>query len=286
MVRCSMSDRIASFVLGSALSLALLDTPVVRAGELESCAESAPTTCGGTCGPDEECTLGFSGPIPLCQCVGRGCCQVDSDTCNDNVFPSQCEDGIFVSSGVCGVSCLPPPPTCGNSSPECDGPCSGTLACVPIPILGGCGCIDGGCCQVGDTCTDNVAFDQCPDGQIVLNGVCGTDCPGTAATATPTATVTATATVTQTATRTATKAPNGGGCDDPSDCLSGNCVDDTCCADPVCPPGQSCDNLPNPGTCSQDRAPVPAVSHAGVMVALLILSGIAGLTIRGRRHRS
>jgi hypothetical protein len=80
--------------------------------------------------------------------------------------------------------------------------------------------------------------------------------------------------------------PNGGACDDPVDCTSGNCVDDVCCADTSCPPGQSCDNPGNAGMCSPDpTAPAPALSRGGMLLALAILVALGGVAVL-RRHRA
>jgi MYXO-CTERM domain-containing protein len=67
--------------------------------------------------------------------------------------------------------------------------------------------------------------------------------------------------------------------------VSGNCVDDTCCAAAACPPGQSCDNPGNAGICSADpTAPAPSLSRTGIFVALalLILVGAVAM-LRPRR---
>ncbi len=104
-------------------------------------------------------------------------------------------------------------------------------------------------------------------------------------TVTPTATVTDTPTSTPTATPTSTGIPNGGGCNDPADCMSGNCVDDTCCAEPVCPPGESCDNPGNAGNCSPDpTAPAPVISRSGVLLALALLVAIGAVAVLRRRR--
>ena len=53
-------------------------------------------------------------------------------------------------------------------------------------------------------------------------------------------------------------------CVEPIDCISGNCVDDTCCLDPSCPPGQSCGVPGHAGTCAADiAAPAPTLSLSG-----------------------
>ena len=115
-----------------------------------------------------------------------------------------------------------------------------------------------------------------------------TNTPSPTQTRTPTVTPTTTASDTPTATATNTKLPDGGRCDDPLDCMSGNCVDDTCCADSSCPPSQSCNNPGSIGACSPDpTAPAPAISAGGVVlaVALLIAIGAAAI-VRSRRTTS
>jgi MYXO-CTERM domain-containing protein len=90
---------------------------------------------------------------------------------------------------------------------------------------------------------------------------------------------------TPTATPTHTPVPNGGACDDGADCLSGNCVDDTCCAEPACPPGQSCDNPGHAGECSLDPAePAPALSRGAVLFAAVLLLVLGGVAMRRRRR--
>jgi hypothetical protein len=121
-----------------------------------------------------------------------------------------------------------------------------------------------------------------------------TETPTSTLTETPTATRTSTATATDTATATATPSvtptragePNGGACADPADCLSGNCVDDVCCAEAVCPPGESCNN-PGPGNagiCSPDPvAPAPAISRTGLLLAIALVLAIGGAGFVRRR---
>ena len=107
------------------------------------------------------------------------------------------------------------------------------------------------------------------------------------ATNTPTATSTGTVTSTATTTPTATPAPNGSACDSPTDCVSGNCVDDTCCAEPSCPMGQSCNNPGHAGECSVDLAhPAPVLSPAGMLAAVAMLVGLGVLAVRRRRRRA
>jgi hypothetical protein len=87
-------------------------------------------------------------------------------------------------------------------------------------------------------------------------------------------------------TPTATKVPNGGACNDSIDCMSGNCVDDTCCAERFCPPGQSCDNPGHAGECSPDPSQrAPALSAGGVLAAVTLLLALGGVAMRRRRRR-
>jgi len=161
-----------------------------------------------------------------------------------------------------------------------------------------CTCLAIGCCLTASgLCDDDVVEFQCDQlqGQFVPGAICaGTGCqtptPSSTPTNTGTATSTGTATHTGTVTRTPTvtptktKVPNGGGCDDPADCISGNCVDDTCCMDRTCPPGESCDNPGNVGMCSPDpTSAAPALSDTGVWLAVALLIAIAGVAFPRRR---
>jgi hypothetical protein len=113
-----------------------------------------------------------------------------------------------------------------------------------------------------------------------------TNTPTETPTATPTETPTATPTETPTVTPTSTGVANGGACGAPTDCTSGNCVDAVCCADPSCPPGQSCDIPGNAGACSPDpTAPAPALSPSSALVALALLVVIGGLAVLRRTTR-
>ncbi len=76
--------------------------------------------------------------------------------------------------------------------------------------------------------------------------------------------------------------PDGAMCTDPSDCLSGNCVDDVCCNSPCDGPNASCDVPGREGTCV-NRAPAPALSGAGLLAAAALLAGLGGLGLL--RHK-
>jgi MYXO-CTERM domain-containing protein len=69
--------------------------------------------------------------------------------------------------------------------------------------------------------------------------------------------------------------------------MSGNCVDNTCCAETSCPPGQSCNNPGNAGTCSPNpSAPAPALSRGGVLAGAVLLLALGGLAVRRRQRRA
>ena len=210
---------------------------------------------------------------------------------------------------------------CGSASaPACDGFCPVTNeSCVPNPDNPDAGCVCQvvtGCCVVNadlHLCSNDVTAADCPGPfPFVPGGSCGGECviPGPPPCGNATAPAcegschdnqscvpnpdnpdagcvckAPTNTPTPSTTPTNTAVPNGGGCDDRSDCLSGNCVDDTCCAQASCPPGQSCNNPGNAGTCSPDpTAPAPAISRGGVMLALSLLVAIGGFALLRRRR--
>lgn len=177
----------------------------------------------------------------------------------------RCLPGAMLIGLACGLLALavprpglagPAPAPCGSTFPQCDGSCPANQACVGLGG-GACVCFPTGCCQMDSGTCENGAFEALCPGQFVAAGSCGVDC----------------------------KVPDGGRCADPVDCVSGNCVDDTCCADPSCPSGQSCDNPGNVGLCSADAvAPAPAVSPGGAIAAVSFLIAIGGVALlRSRR---
>jgi MYXO-CTERM domain-containing protein len=154
---------------------------------------------------------------------------------------------------------------CNTSAPYCDGSCDFTnaTACYGEPVgnATACSCVLTGCCrgQLNSTmCEDLVPQPACVDGIFVANGTCANDC----------------------------KIPDGGSCEDPADCESGNCVDDFCCDTACAGPEQQC-NLPGQeGICSSTAAPAPAASPTGLVIglALLIAVGAVAMLRRARAH--
>jgi hypothetical protein len=79
---------------------------------------------------------------------------------------------------------------------------------------------------------------------------------------------------------------DGAECDDPADCISGNCVDDFCCNTPCTEPNEICDQPGNEGLCvALQEAPAPTLSGIGLLVASGLLAGIGSLGLLRRRRK-
>jgi CHRD domain-containing protein len=93
---------------------------------------------------------------------------------------------------------------------------------------------------------------------------------------------TATPTGTPTATPTRTPVPIGGACNTPSQCSSTFCVDGVCCDTPCTGPLTKC-NLPGQaGTCASAAAEAPTLTPWGLIVAAILLTGVAAFALRQR----
>ena len=108
--------------------------------------------------------------------------------------------------------------------------------------------------------------------------------------ATPTVTLTApptaTPTVTLTATPTNTLASLGAACNAPGECQSGFCASGVCCNTACDQPFQQC-NLPGrAGLCSSTGVPAPAMSRPGLLLGVLLLTGVGVLALARRRITS
>jgi len=105
--------------------------------------------CNGTCPANQAC-VGLGGGA--CVCFPTGCCQVDSNTCENNAFEALCP-GQFVAAGTCGVDCKTP---------------NGGSCADPADCVSG-NCVDDICC----------ADPSCPPGQSCNNpgnvGICSAD---------------------------------------------------------------------------------------------------------------
>jgi hypothetical protein len=107
--------------------------------------------------------------------------------------------------------------------------------------------------------------------------------PTNTPTNTPTATPTGTPTATPTATPTNTRIPIGGACSVASQCASpGFCVDSVCCDTACTDPLMRCNLAGQIGTCASDAAAAPTLTPWGLLVAALLLSGVAAFALRYR----
>lgn len=207
--------------------------------------------------------LAVSGTL-LSAALSRPSVGLDVTPCGDITNVSICAEGACPSGERCGVV-------------------NDTCGCLPLGCcdLSQCAGAELGCAQAAEPlCEDTTAL-EC-DSVFHPGETCTMDgCVSVTSTPTPTATQTATATATETPT--GTRSGDGAMCDDPNDCISGNCVDDVCC-DTVCDqPEQAC-NLPgNEGVCSSIAAPAPAASPTGLLIAGLLLVVIAAVGFARRR---
>jgi hypothetical protein len=110
-----------------------------------------------------------------------------------------------------------------------------------------------------------------------------TNTPTNTPTATPTNTPTQTPTVTPTGTPTNTPlVPIGGACATPAQCSTGFCVTGVCCDTACADPLMRCNLAGQTGTCASTAAEAPTLTPWGLIVAALLLTGIAGFALRYR----
>jgi len=225
-----------------------------------------------------------------------GCCKPAAGGCVNNSNPGACDalNGVFELGLVCAddnASCREPTSGCcyliegfcdtNSSELECIGP----AIFVPGPAV--CASIDVARGEQAQTSFLG-PFEEC-----IRITETPTSTPTSTPTETPTDTPSETPTGTPTDTPTDTPAqvptetpdlPDGSECDDPDDCMSGNCVDDVCC-DSECDGALESCNLPGTaGTCTPITAEAPAVSGrmlAGAML-LLMMVGAVSLLVRTR----
>ncbi|MEO8603973.1 MAG: hypothetical protein ABI629_15465 [bacterium] len=187
-----------------------------------------------------------------------------------------------VNSSACAVGMCPSGQACTALNDSCT--CQPTGCCQPSACDSSAPAACARAAQIPAACSGDVVEADCHGdffpGALCSDGGCAT--PSGTATATPTATATATATASATATN--TRQPDGGLCDDPADCVSGNCVDDVCCDTACNLPQQAC-NLPGrEGVCSSVVAAAPAASPTGLVLIGLALFLVGGAALwRARR---
>ena len=159
--------------------------------------------------------------------------------------------------------------TCSSCAANCTTFQGTMLECCENP--------DGNGCATVTTC--NFMSALCLQTGTSPTGFCTGSC---LISPTPTETPTGTPTVTPTN----TPVPPGGACATPSQCSTGFCVDGVCCDSPCSDPLTKC-NLPGKvGMCSRvPTAGAPALTPTALLLALVVLGGLAAIALR-RRVRS
>lgn len=247
-----------------------------------------PRQDGQTCRISEQCASG------ICLhgiCCGSFCengqrCDVPGyeGTCTDPVENgerctdgTQCQSGFCVGGFCCGSPQCPPGQFCNTG--ECGPPAPPGVPCNGDEQCATGNCVDGYCCTtptcpvdqrcdipgmegmcrstlpIGQPCTQD---GQCTSGNCVDNICCSvSECGPGESCAVPgrEGICSALPTATPTPTRTPTPKPQGFPCGADGECVSGNCVDDTCCNVPFCPPNQYCNISGSTGTCAP-RKPI------------------------------
>lgn len=225
-----------------------------------------------------------------------GCFLFDFDPCPEGSVIDTCPSVSGELTFSCDEMCLthtPTPeatPTASSTATATDTPTvTETPTATPSQTPTSTPTVVGACCNDEDQCriAQQVA---CADAGDEYQGD-GTTCepnPCLATftpTSTPTSTPTQTPTATATATSTDTPAPDGASCTGPSDCISGNCVDDVCCNEPCDQPMESCDFEGQEGTCiAVAPAAAPAASIPALLLALAASLLVAAWAFR-RRER-
>ena len=222
------------------------------------CVEGGATYQGdGVDCADVECPTECSGSYPACD----GECPDGQDCVPGNVA---IEGGAqFINQCECQVV------ACGDSFPECNGECPQDQECVQAMIKGAngggaqvtdqceCHLVEGACCCPSGECTLQ-SEQSCVDGGATYQGdntdcanvdcprlcggsypECDGECPEDEV-CVPDMMNPATGGGAQFVNQCKCVAPDGSDCNDPTDCLSGNCVEDVCCDTACDQPGEIC----------------------------------------------
>jgi FG-GAP-like repeat len=194
----------------------------------------APLPTGEQCTDPGQCASGF--------CVDGACCAA-----------SGCPDGEFCNSGSCAPPANPGVP-CTDGSQCAGGFCVDGFCCTAVTCVGDQRCditaSEGFCTSpfaTGASCTDDgqCASEHCVDGVCCILGSCPAlqvcNAPVQRGQCAPPPT------------RTPMPQPDAAPCSAGAQCISGNCVDDTCCSTASCSNGQRCDIDDSPGVCAAQK---------------------------------
>jgi len=194
---------------------------------------------GGECFDERDCQTGFCVDDRCClESCDNGFCGGDDGVCRPGLdLGTPCEVDGQCQTEICdrftGVCCSD---VCTDDE-ECDeeGDC---VLVNPMPGEG----------EVGDSCRNG---NDCANQQCVNSVCCVTDsCPTGEVCQPPNGECAAEPTPTQ------TPVPQEPGepCDEPADCISGNCVDFVCCTVDECDEGEFC-SAEDDGTCAPGMPP-------------------------------
>lgn len=221
------------------------------------CVDTCTTPCRSCANVSGTCTTvvssvddNFCNGVNTCDASGV-CKKKTGQTC---AGPNECASGFCADGTCCQNACTTPCRSCANAAGTCtnvvasqdDNNCNGTSSC---DAAGVCKKENGQVCTVGGECLSGNCIDNtcCAD-------TCTTPCRS-CANASGTCTTVISNTDDNNCNGTSScdgagvcKKENGQACGAAAECLSGNCVDGTCCADGCTTPCRSCANAA--GTCT------------------------------------
>ena len=79
-----------------------------------------------------------------------------------------------------------------------------------------------------------------------------------------------------------TPVPQGGACSTPSQCSTGFCANGVCCNSACTDPLMRCNLAGQVGTCASTAAEAPTLTPWGLIVAGMLLTGVAAFALRHR----
>ena len=202
----------------------------------------------------------------ICENIATDGCENTQGTCA--ACASRCEGlGGLMRACCAGSDCS------GGGADGCANGPFGDGICQQVAT--GPGFCDG-------TCTDSVATQTPTDTPTFTPTQTPTITPTASPTDTPTITPMSTPTLTPTVTP--TPQPNGSTCTAPGQCASTFCTDGVCCDIACDQPLEQCNLAGHAGTCTSTAAAAPALTPRTLLLAVLVLGGLAAFALRRRRR--